>query len=144
MVWGSMIDAPPFRDLERSLVEWLATLDELVTGVDGTVHVDVRTHSDLLDTLPFVRVSVWDGDDDRVTDRLRVDIDTFTADRDPGYALAEKIRALLNGAPCWVGVEGAKVFVDRVETLSRPSWAPWDGASSVHRRLASYELSARR
>lgn len=121
----------PFPDVETAVMDLLEQWYGVETGT--------TTPSDLAAIVPFVRVSLVAGRDDRVTDYSVVDIDVFTQTRQQGYDLAEGIRTRLLDGPHQSGT----VVIDKVRTETKPFQAPWDD-TNVRRRLATYRISARR
>jgi hypothetical protein len=122
----------PFPDVEASVMDLLVAWFGLNVGAE--------TPADLEFVLPYVRVGLVAGRDDRVSDYSIVDIDVFTATRQQGYDLAEAIRDRLLDAP---RATGLTPVIDRVRTETKPFPAPWEN-DNVHRRLAIYRISARR
>ena len=123
---------PSFPDIEAALLDLLAPL--VATG-----HVGTTTPTDLAGTLPFIRLDVFSGTDDLITDTSRVAVDVFAAKRSDGIPLAEQVRQTIIAYPHVIG----SVIIDRAGTLTRPAETPWDG-TGVRRWSATYTVSARR
>lgn len=120
-----------FADIEALVVAYL----EAQTGVRTVTELP-----NLLEAaLPIIRVSAVGGVDDKITDRIRLTVETFAAARTASHDAAEVARmwmhllahAVVSG---WV--------IDTVETVTRPVWVDYAN-DHVHRFLATYELTTR-
>lgn len=96
------------------------------------------TPPDLSARLPFVRVGVVGGSDDRFTDTSTLDVECF--DGVNSDLLAEQIRQFLIGGT--VHVVGGVVF-DSFRTVARPRPLPWP-TPGVFRSIATYRVACRR
>jgi hypothetical protein len=128
-----------FQDVEVALIELLLGEFGVLKPTPGDERVDTVTPAGLAALLPFVRVGLVAGTDDRVTDYSVVDIDVFHGDRESARVLAEVIRTFLSAAPH----RAAGFILDTVYTEAKPRPLPWDIAD-VHRYGATYRITARR
>lgn len=134
-----MTDLAAFPDVEVSL---RAVLGDLVPDAD---HIGVETPADptgSLTWLPFIRVGVFGGSDNLITDTSRLDVETFAATRAEARDLAEAARQrMLNaGAPH----VGAGFVLDHVVTDTRPHYVPYVDDPPPYRYTAAYTATARR
>lgn len=127
-----MTSPGPFPDIEVAVLDLIEAWYAHECGTD--------TPPDLERALPFWRVRLVTGADDRVTDYSVVDVDVFTSTRQQGYDLAEDFRDRLLDDP---HATGLAPVIDKVRTETKPFPAPWDN-DNVRRRLATYKISARR
>jgi hypothetical protein len=126
---------PAYADVERLLVAWLPS------QLDGTRTV-TDLPSNLGSVLPLVQVTRLGGADLQPSlDRPVVDIDCYATDRAGASDLAQKVRDLVRLLLPGQQVDG--VLVARVDTVSGPSWRPYDN-TSLRRFGASYQLITQR
>lgn len=118
-----------YIDIESAVIEVLAGL--------GTL--DVNTPSDLLGNLPFIRVMRVGGNDNRITDTARIDIDVFDVQRTVASSLSRQVQQTLLAFPHSV----AAGVIDEVTTTLSPSEVPWSN-TSIQLFAASYTVTARR
>lgn len=126
-------------DVEALLVPWLA----LTLGV----RVVTELPADLGDVLPVVRVvRVGGGDDDDVPslDHPTIAVDCYGADRAAALDLAAQVhtalRVTLPGT--LLRTEAGTVAVTKTQTISGPSWRPYDN-TALRRFGATYRLILR-
>lgn len=121
-----------YPDVERLLVTYLGT-------ALGGVRVLTDTPSNLEKILPVVQVTRFGGVDVAPgIDRPIVDVDAYAATRAAASELAERVRyALLYRLP---GTTVGGVGFPRVDTLTGPSWRPYDN-SALRRFGASYAIT---
>lgn len=121
-----------YPDVERLLVAYLGP-------ALGGVRVVTDTPANLEKTLPVVQVTRFGGTDVAPgIDRPVVDIDCYAATRGAASDLAEQVRyALLYQLP---GTTVGDVAVPRVDTLTGPSWRPYDN-TALRRFGASYAIT---
>lgn len=127
---------PAFVDAEALLADYLETATSIRTGT--------ALPEKLEEALPICRVTGIGGTDDRITDRVRVTVESFAALRTDAHDQAEAARMLMlalahtqlrdAGGSGWV--------IDTVETLSRPTWIDYAN-DHVQRFIATYELTSR-
>lgn len=125
----------PNVDVEALLIPWLAST--------LTVRAVTDLPADLADVLPVVQVVRIGGpDDDNLSryDMPTVDVDCYDADRAKASALAGRVhdalRITLPGLTVGAGT------VTKVQTITGPSWRPYD--DTLLRRIgASYRLYIR-
>lgn len=125
-----MAELAPWPDVEAALEDILEDL-----APTGTT-----TPAKLQETLPFIRIERFGGDDDRITDANLITIDTFAAVRADSKALAETIRARLLSGPLTTG----STTLDTTTTATAPSEVPWSDDQSIRRFSATYRITARR
>jgi hypothetical protein len=89
---------------------------------------------------PLIVVRRVGGGDDGLTDRPRLQVQTFGASRATARDLAEECRQLVTAAAA-TAVAGA--LIDRTGTESSPVYLDY-GDPAVHRYLAIYRLEYRR
>lgn len=120
-----------YPDVERLLVAYLSTA--------LNVRVLTDTPSNLEKVLPLVQVTRYGGDEAAPgIDRATVDIDCYGANRSAASNLAERVRyALLYRLP---GTSVGDVGIPRVDTLTGPSWRPYDN-TTIRRFGASYQIT---
>lgn len=98
------------------------------------------TPPDLAVQLPFIRVTLVGGSDDRVTDSATVDVDVFHTSITTAMVLAAQVRqALIDQSPHVVGA----AVLDACFTVARPRWLPY-GTPNVTRVVATYRVTSRR
>lgn len=125
----------PNVDVEALLIPWLAST--------LTVRAVTDLPANLADVLPVVQVTRIGGPDDDNLSRFdipAVDIDCYDADRAKASALAGRVhdalRITLPGLTVGAGT------VTKVQTITGPSWRPYD--DTLLRRIgASYRLHIR-
>lgn len=93
-----------------------------------------------LSWVPFIRLAVTGGADDRVTDETTVQADCFEKTQGGASALAGLVRQRILGAP--IAVPGIGV-IDFGATLSKPQNIPQD-ATGLFMYAATYSIAARR
>lgn len=134
-----MTDLAAFPDVEVSLI---AVLLDRVPDAD---HIGTRTPADItgsLSWLPFLRVAVFGGSDNLITDISRVDVDAFAATQAAARDLAEAARQrLLNGGQPHIGTG---FVLDRVRTDTKPRYVPYVDNPPPYRYSAAYSVAARR
>lgn len=121
-----------YADVESLLVSYL-------TGKFNLQGVSAELPADVLDKLPFARVTRVSGGDDYVTDIAVVDIDVFDATRTASLATARQIhaellkmrRSAINGA-----------LVDYAQVVTGPRWIDYEDAN-LSRYLISVEIQSR-
>lgn len=132
-------------DVEANLLDWARTTFPELADPDPQhpyEHVGVETPSDLQSRLPFARIYSPPGginDFDDITDRVLVDVDIFTATRNPGRELAMLLRGRLVTYPMQVGA----IVLDSVQCNMRPARLPW-ADETLYRHGATYTVSLRR
>lgn len=121
-----------YPDIERLLVAYLPPLL-------GGVRVVTDTPANLERVLPIVQVQRFGGGDVAPgIDRPVVDIDCYAATRGAASDLAERVRyAVLYRLP---GTTVGAVGIPRVDTLTGPSWRPYDN-TALRRFGASYAIT---
>lgn len=96
----------------------------------------------------FLRIRVYGGTDDRITDRPRFDVDALADDEQVADDLAESVRQRLLAGPHEIDVpvgEGTvRIILDRVRTDTRPHQVPWGANTAVFNATAAYQGSLRR
>lgn len=151
-----------FPDVEEALLYWLhPQLEQMAedvgieyaTGVPGeaypyefgssSAHVGTVTPSNLQVRMPFVRVGIVTGADDKVTDFSRVDVEVFAARRNHARLIAEIIRQRLIGRYLRIDTPGGLIILDGVSTEVKPYALPWDDPD-VDRYFGVYQVAARR
>lgn len=120
-----------FADLETLLVGYLAA----ATGVRTVTTLPATLEEDL----PVYRVSGVGGNDDRLTDRVTVDVEAFAADRGASHDLAEDARQALHAA-AHTALDGW--LIDTVTTEARPMWIDYAN-DHVQRFIATYGVATR-
>jgi hypothetical protein len=129
-----------FQDVEVAVMTLLrAKFSALATPSGGSPRVATATPPNLASVLPFARVALVTGSDDRVTDFSVVDVDAFDVDREATRLLAESIRTFLTAK----SHQSGGFIIDSISTETKPHPLPWDIAG-VHRYGATYRISARR
>lgn len=124
-----MTDRAPWPDLEAAVIELLSDL-----GTCGVV-----APSNLQSELPFIRIVRSGGNDDRITDTAKVDIDVFAAARSDAITLARTVQQRMLSFPH----SQTGCVIDRVETSLAPSVVPWTN-TLVALATATYTVTARR
>ena len=120
-----------FADLESLVVTYL----EASTGIRT-----VTTLPALLETaMPIYRVTGIGGADDKITDRTRLNVESFAALRATSYDMAEVARQALRSMAHTL-VSGW--LIDTVETSARPTWVDYAN-DHVQRFIATYEITTR-
>ncbi|MER7967785.1 hypothetical protein ABTX35_02010 [Streptomyces sp. NPDC096080] len=99
--------------------------DEVPAAVEGLV--------------PVVVVRIAGGADDRISDTVTVDAESFAADRSSMWQLAERTRAAVHALAATVA---GGVVIDSVDTVQRPVEVPY-GNPGVRRAVATYSLTTR-
>jgi hypothetical protein len=111
---------------------------DLVDDPDTQI-VGPRLPADLQERMPLIRVRGIGGADDRITDRPRVDVETYAADYPTSRDLAEACRQRLLAYP-HITTAGN---VDWAVTESKPTEIPHDD-QAVRLVAATYRISFRR
>ena len=120
-----------FADVEALVVDHLET----VTGTRTVTKLP-----ELLEAaMPIYRVGVVGGVDDKLTDRARIQVESFAATRADSADLAEVAREAMHGLAHTVV---AGWLVDTTETLSRPMWVDYAN-DHVQRFVATYQVDSR-
>lgn len=120
-----------YADVEELLIGWLAT--ELSVRCVTDLPANVQS------ILPVVQVTRFGGTDRFPTlDQPHVDIDCYAADRAGAHDIAEQVRSALRFSLRGQTVDGA--VVSRVETLTGPSWRPYED-EHLRRFGASYRIT---
>jgi hypothetical protein len=109
---------------------------DLLAGLGTTVLVTPATL-----TFPLIVVRRVGGYDNYITDRCRLQVQTFGANHVQARDLAEACRQKVLAAPGAGLVAG--VSIDRAVTESAPTFVDY-GQPSVHRYVATYRLEFRR
>ena len=109
----------------------------------GTTVLGVRfatdVPADLATAVPFVqlvRVGGPSDDNDRRFEQATVSVDSFAVDRVSATALAYRVDSWLRSLPN-TGTPDA--VITKVQTLTGPSWRPWEDVA-VRRIGASYRI----
>lgn len=126
-----MTDWAPFPDLEAAIIELLSDL------VDG--NLGVVAPPNLQAACPFIRVTRSGGNNDRITDLAKVDIDCFALARTDATTLGRSVEGRMLSFPHAL----TSCVIDRVETTQSPSAVPWSN-SFVSLFAATYSVTARR
>lgn len=103
--------------------------------------VSAETPKDLETKLPFIRLAVVGGADDRLTDSTVIDVETFAASRYDAGILAEEVRdAILS----FQGREDSanRWLIDTTDTLTRPRWVDYRNPL-VQRYVGTYSVGMR-
>lgn len=129
----TVADLAEWPDAEECVLDVLADL--VPDGHNGTV-----TPATLAAHLPFIRVTLYGGGDDNVTDVSRIDVDVFAATIAQAKDIAGKARQRLLGKPHLV--DGG--LLDRVGTDTKPHEVQWSDNAQIRRVTAAYSVSARR
>ncbi len=130
-----MTDLAPFPNVKAAVVALLTDL----------VEADTETPSDLVDRLPFARVTGRGGvESDVHTARSIVDVDVFAASEKDADDLAELVRQRFLSLPRVVPVAAGLVLLDRGETVTAPQIVPWSSSLNVRRSVGTYAVSMRR
>lgn len=120
-----------YPDIERLLVGWLSARFSLRVVTD--------TPANLEKVLPLIRVTRFGGADTAPgIDRAIVDVDTYGATRATAAQLAERVRYSFLFKLC--GTQVDDVAIVDVDTLSGPSWRPYDN-TALRRFGASYAIT---
>jgi len=120
-----------FADVESLLVTYLET----ATGKRVVTELPTLLEA----AMPIYRVTGIGGTDDTVTDRARVNVESFAALRADAYDMAEIARQAMRSAAHTL-LSGW--LIDTVETLSRPTWIDYAN-DHVQRFIATYEVTSR-
>lgn len=119
-------------DVEGLLIPWFTETLEVRALTD--------LPSDLADVLPvvqIVRIGGPSNDDNPRFDMPTISVDSYAADRATAIALAETVDdALRIQLP---GQTLSRSTITRVQTVTGPSWRPYDN-TSLRRVGASYRL----
>lgn len=122
---------------------------ELLTAYPDVEDIGLALFEPLGDTVlarpttlspPLIQVSRVGGRDDGLTDRPRLEVQTFGATRLQARDLAEQCR---QHAYASVATLVAGASIDLVETLAGPRWVA-DDNPAVQRYIATYRLEYRR
>lgn len=125
-----MIQARPYVDVERLLVQWL--------GSQLNCRVVTDLPADLEKRIPLLQIQRIGGADLRPgLDSVGLDVDAYGPDRESTAALAEQVRHALRFVLPGTEIEGA-VFT-RVDTTEAPSFRPYDN-TDLRRFGATYRL----
>lgn len=127
----------PYAGVEATLIPWLADL--LGVRVLTDLPADDPPGSFLagLPYVQFVRVGGPSDDNNPRFDLPTVSVDCFGADRGAATGLALDVdEALRQTLP---GQTTGGATVTRVQTITGPSWQPWDD-TNVRRMHSSYRL----
>lgn len=101
--------------------------------------VVTETPDNLADVLPCIVVGGFGGGDDVITiDETNIDIQYFAATRTLARDGAEEVRGAMRFELPGQSTDG--VFVLAVDTMSKPSWAPYDN-TNVRRFIATYHVT---
>lgn len=120
-----------YPDVERLLVAWL---NERIA-----VRVLTDTPSNLEKVLPVIQITRIGGADTAPgIDRALIDVDTYGATRATAAQLAERVRYSFLFKLAGSHYQGV-TFAD-VDTLSGPSWRPYDN-TALRRFGASYAIT---
>ncbi len=120
-----------FADLESLVVTYLEA---------NTATRAVTTLPTLLEAaMPIYRVTGIGGVDDKISDRVRLNVESFAALRATSYDMAEIARQAMRSMAHTL-VSGW--LIDTVETLSRPTWIDYQN-DHVQRFIATYEITTR-
>ncbi|GAA2971305.1 hypothetical protein [Streptomyces enissocaesilis] len=120
-------------DIEFAVAQWLKS------QLPGVKLVN-ELPTDLTGSLPLVQVQVIPGGgDDRITDTVMVDVDSFAATRSLMWTLAGNVRTAMIAAN---GKSAAGIRFDTVDTESRPGYSSYANPG-VRRAVATYRLTCR-
>ena len=120
-----------FADLESLVVARL----EAVTGIRAVTELP-----NLLEAaMPIYRVTGIGGVDDKITDRVRLTVESFAVLRADSYDMSETARQTLHTMAHTVS---SGWLVDAVETLTRPTWIDYAN-EHVQRFIATYQVDTR-
>ncbi|MBL3670809.1 hypothetical protein JL475_33600 [Streptomyces sp. M2CJ-2] len=106
-----------------------------LAGVRVTDEVPVKVET----LLPVVVVRIAGGADDRISDTVTVDTESFGADRASMWQLAERVRSAVHALAATMA---GGVVIDTVDTESRPVEVPY-GNPALRRAIATYRLTTR-
>lgn len=122
-----------YVDVADLVTTWLQT-------TLGYPNVANELPTNLVFLMPLVVVERFGGDEPLITfDVARLDVDVFTPDRATALAHAETIRqALRTRLPGYV--HQGRTVVQRVDTISPPTRAPYDSRNTVRRVTAAYSV----
>lgn len=135
-----MAELAAWPDVVDVLFELFADITVEVDGDDYTPEtVGPRLPADLQDNLPLIRTRPIGGNDDRFTDRARVDVEAYHTDDRVSVAIAEACRQRLLAYPHMTDAGN----IDWVDTESRPTEIPHDD-QAVRLVAATYRISFRR
>lgn len=121
-----------FADVEALLVIYLAPVD----GVRG---VSVDLPQNVLQRLPFIKVTRVSGGDNYLTDSAMVDVECFHATRTQASAVARTVHARMMRLR-HTAVNG--VLVDSVETVTGPQWINYED-ENLQRYVSTYLVESR-
>ena len=126
-------------DVEAMLIPWFAAV--------LSVRAVTWLPADLASVLPIIQVArIGGGSDDNLPtfDFPTVSIDCFGADRAGGFALAASVDAAIRTTlPGTLHtVDAVSAVVTKTQTVTGPSWRPYDDPS-VRRFGATYRLLIR-
>jgi hypothetical protein len=122
-----------FGGVEALLIGWLGTQ---IPGVRFLTDLPTA----IATQVPVVQVVAVGGPDDSNDAKLgkpTISVDCFAADRLAASDLAEAVRRALRIS--LVGRTTGGATVTKVETISRPSWRPFDD-TTIRRFGASYQV----
>lgn len=123
-----------FPPAARVVGEVLASVGTVV-GETG-----LNLQSQLAGGARVVRVRRIGGDDDRITDAARVDVDVYAVDLSTAEAGAEAARQLLISGP----VATSRGILDRADTEVAPHEVPSPDPDAYRVVSATYRVSVRR
>lgn len=127
-------------DVEALLIPWLAST--LTVRAVTDLPADDPPGS-FLAGLPYVQVTrIGGADDDNLSsfDAPTVDVDCYAADRESVSALAARVHDALRVTLPGLTLAGATVT--KVQTITGPSWRPYDN-TSLRRFGATYRIRIR-
>lgn len=104
-------------------------------GVRVTDEVPARVET----LVPVVVVRIAGGADDRISDTVTVDTESFAATRAAMWQLAEQTRQAVHALAASMA---GGVVIDTVDTEQRPVEVPY-GNPGVRRAVATYRLTTR-
>lgn len=91
--------------------------------------------------LPFIRVTILGGPDDRITSICTAIIDVFANKRGPASQLAGKVRQRMLHTPHLIS---NTALIDDVRTVVGPSEIPYGDVEKVRCYSATYRVEMRR
>lgn len=122
-----------YADAEAVVVAYLTA------AVPSLAGVSVELPNDLLQHLPYVRVTRVGGGDDYITDSALVDIDVFGSTR---VQASDAARSVHNSMMHLRHTSVNGVLIDLVETQTGPSWVNWQD-ENIQRYVMSYRIDSR-
>lgn len=131
-------------DIEALVIRRLLPRVKDAMDPDGTrgLDVDASVRTDDLDSgVWFVRVQAIGGADNGLTDRVRVDVETFAPQRADAMDLGHAVRRIMHSLAGTADPDGAGL-IDTVTTAQRPVVLPYRNDKTT-RVGASYDVETR-